>query len=357
MKTLSRLALTAIACAVASISLAGDPPRNYLNIGDPAPALVPAKWLKGEAISKFEKGNVYVVEFWATWCGPCKENIPHLTEMAKKYQGKAKIAGISIWESNDPTNTSYLAKVADFVKTQGDHMDYNVAVDGPENKVANAWMKAADESGIPTSFIIGKDGKVAWIGHPANLEKVLTQVIDDKFDVAAARDRRAMEVETTRPIREAMDGKQWTSAIKLMDAAVVKKPQTERMYTYDRLVALFHAQPTTAIDESEKILTESNGEIGAYRMIVSIFASQKDLSPAAYKYGEKAADAAIAKNEMKYMFLAMSAEIKSSLGDKAGAVKMQEQAVQAAEVDSHAPADFVVFLKKNLEKFKAAAGQ
>jgi len=354
----NRFLVTALAATlVVGSALAGEAPRNYLNIGDTAPALTPAKWLKGEAISKFEKGNIYVVEFWATWCGPCKENIPHLTEMAKKYAGKAKIAGISIWESNDPTNTSYLAKVEDFVKTQGDHMDYNVAVDGPENKVANAWMKAADENGIPMSFIVGRDGKIAWMGHPSNLENVLTQVIDNKFDVAAAREKRATDVEVTRPIREAMTAKNWMGAVTLMDKAILKKPESARFYTYDRLVALFHAKPEVASVEADKILEESNGDIGAYRMIVSIFASQKDLSPAAYKYGDKTADAALAKDEMKYMFLAMSAEIKSQLGDKTGAVKMQEEAVKAASTDSHCPPDFLTFLKKNLDGFKKAAGQ
>lgn len=347
MKALSLLSLALGLVAVAPAS------RTYLNIGDPAPPIASAKWLKGTPVKNFEKGNVYVVEFWATWCTPCKENIPHLTEMAKKYQGKASICGIDIWESNDPTSSAYMKKVEDFVKGQGDHMDYNVAADGPDSKIANAWMKAADEGGIPTSFIIGRDGKIAWIGHPANLESVLSQVVEDKFDVAAARNRRATEVEVVRPIREAMDGKEYAKAVTLIDAVVARKPDQAPRWEYDRLVALYHAEPKKAMDRSEQILKESNGEIGAYRMIVSIFASQKDLSPDVYRYGQTVAGKALEKGEMKYMFLAMSAEIHASLGEYADAVKSQEEAVKTAETDPHAPKEFVDFLRKNLAGFKA----
>ena len=158
--------------------------RQYLNIGDPAPVLSPAKWLKGGQIPTFQKGQLYVVEFWATWCGPCKENIPHLTELAKKYQGKVSIIGVDVWESNDPEATSTIPKVAAFVKAQGARMDYHVAVDRGDSTVANAWLKKADEGGLPTTFVIGKDGKIAaW--YPTNEWKP-SEVVDAIKKAAAA---------------------------------------------------------------------------------------------------------------------------------------------------------------------------
>lgn len=349
MKTLSIL----LACALAGSALASE--RTYLNIGDPAPPLAPAKWLKGAPVKSFEKGKVYVVEFWATWCGPCKENIPHLTELAKKYQGKVSVSGISIWENNDPEAKGVIEKVDAFVRKQGAAMDYNVAADGGKNRVADAWMKAADEGGIPCSFIIGKDGRIAWIGHPAKLESVLAQVVDDKFDVAAARDQRTMDVRFTRPVREAMTAKEYAKALSLMDANTSEKPELARYYAYDRLVATFHADPKKGMVDADAILADAKGEIGAYRMVASIMAAHKDLDPSVYTYGKGVIAKALEIGEMKYMFLAMNAEVLFSLGDKAGAVKSQEEAITAAEGDSHAPKEFVEFLRKNLENFRTGA--
>ena len=330
--------------------------RTYLNIGDKAPELRPAKWLKGTPVANFAKGKVYVVEFWATWCGPCKENIPHLTEMAKKYAGKVDISGVNIWENNDPAATGTIAKVESFVKEQGDRMVYNVAVDGPDGKVGNTWMKAADEGGLPASFIVGKDGNIAWIGHPGNLPAVLDQIVDDKFDVAAARTQRAAEVETVRPIREALTAKAYAKAVTLIDAAIVKKPEQERIYTYDRLVAQFHAKPYAAMEEADRILKESEGHIGAYRMIASIFASQDDLINPAYRYGKRIIDEALKKGEMTYLFLAMRAEVSESLGEREAAIKWQTEAIKVAEGDPHATKEFVDFLRKNLARMEKMPG-
>lgn len=344
-------ALAALAVSVSAQT------RTYLNIGDVAPKVEPAKWVKGAAIPTFEKGKVYVVEFWATWCTPCKQNIPHLTELAKKFKGQVSILGMDVWESNDPEATSTIPKVEAFVKSEGDKMDYHVAVDTPGNRVANAWLKKADESGLPVSFIVGKDGKVAWIGYPSKLEEVLTQIIQDKFDVDAARKLRAVEVEETRPLHEAIAAGKFQTALDLIEAITTKKPERARLYAYDRMVALFHVDLPKASDEAEKLLEETKGEIGIYQMLSSIFASQKDLKPETYRYGRRLIDQAIEKNDRLYLFLAMGAEVDSSLGDKQGAVKSQEAAVKAAEVDSHAPKEFVEFLRKNLERFrKAAAG-
>jgi thiol-disulfide isomerase/thioredoxin len=104
-----------------------------LGVGDKAPAIKVAKWLKGTPVASFQKGKVYVVEFWATWCPPCIESIPHLTDLAKKYKGKATFVGVSVSEAEPGAKlTSYEPKVSAFVKKMGAKMNYNVAVDGPQ---------------------------------------------------------------------------------------------------------------------------------------------------------------------------------------------------------------------------------
>lgn len=351
--------IIATGAALATALLASGANAAKLNIGDPAPALQPATWLKGPSIPQFEKGHVYVVEFWATWCGPCKASIPHLTQLAKDYKGKAEIIGVDIWESDDPTINT-LPKSTAFVKSQGPRMDYHIAADTLTNRVANAWMKAAGEGGIPTAFIIGKDSKIAWIGNPAGgLDTALTQVVSDKFDVTAASAQRERQVGPMQAIQQALADKDYAGAIKLIDAQTAKDPAASRGLDFLRLTAIAHTDQPEYQKQARDILTQRDGDIGTYQMLCSIPASAPDLSPDAYKFGRGLVDEALHKKEMDrgYLFLAMRAAIDTNLGDKDEAVTDQTASVKAAETDSHCPPEFLEFLRKSLDKAKAADGK
>jgi thiol-disulfide isomerase/thioredoxin len=327
-----------------------------LNVGDPAPALKPAKWLKGAPIAGFEKGKVYVVEFWATWCGPCKANIPHLTEMAKKYKGKAEIIGVDIWESPDPTIKT-LPRVEAFVRSQGAKMNYHVAADTTGNRIANAWMKAAGLNGIPSAFIVGKDGRIAWIGNPATgMDQVLAKVVAGNFDVAASRAQRDRQNGPAQAIDNAFADKEYATALRLVDEMIAKNPERANGYTLYRLMALAHVDVPEFKTQARKILTDAGGEISVYQMICSIPASDKGLTPDTYRFGRGLIEEALLKKEREYLFFAMGAAIDSSLGDRAGAVRSQTAAVKAAETDTHCPPEFLQFLRKTLETLKKAAG-
>jgi thiol-disulfide isomerase/thioredoxin len=72
---------------------------TIIDNGDAAPTLQVDKWLKGEPTKKFEPGKIYVIECWATWCGPCIASMPHVTKMAAKYKDKGVIViGVDVWE-------------------------------------------------------------------------------------------------------------------------------------------------------------------------------------------------------------------------------------------------------------------
>ncbi|HMS56264.1 MAG TPA: redoxin domain-containing protein [Fimbriimonadaceae bacterium] len=194
-------------CVLSMAALMAVAAQAGIGVGDKAPAIKVAKWSKGKPFSKFEPGQIYVVEFWATWCGPCKTSIPHLTELAKKFKGKVNFTGVSVWETEPgKTDTTYFAKVDKFVKDMGAKMDYNVAIDGPEGTMADTWMKAAGQDGIPAAFVIDQKGTIAWIGHPmSELESVLDQVVAGKYDLNAAKaaaDKEAKEREAAKAAQQ-----------------------------------------------------------------------------------------------------------------------------------------------------------
>lgn len=153
-----------------------------LGIGDPAPELKVSKWVKGDAVEALDPAKTYVVEFWATWCPPCRYSIPHLTELAKKYPNVTFI-GMDVWERDaDPE-----AKVEQFVKEMGDKMEYPVAMDTKDQFMAKNWMEAAQQGGIPTAFLV-QNGIIAWIGHPmGDLDKMVEQAEAGTIDIAAIK--------------------------------------------------------------------------------------------------------------------------------------------------------------------------
>lgn len=159
--------------------------EKVLMPGAKAPSMIVSKWVKGAKVEKFEKDQVYVVEFWATWCGPCRDSIPHLSKLQKEWGKKVKFTGVSVWENGD----NIPGQVQSFVDKMGDKMDYTVAIDqytDPTDQtsgvMAATWMEAAKQDGIPAAFIL-KGDVVQWIGHPMNISEPLKQVVEGKFDL------------------------------------------------------------------------------------------------------------------------------------------------------------------------------
>jgi thiol-disulfide isomerase/thioredoxin len=152
-------------------------------LGDPAPALQVAEWVKGQPadLAAGKGKTVFVVEFWATWCPPCRQSIPHLTELQRKFKDK----GVVFVGITDEQATV----VKEFAGKMGEKMDYAVAVDR-EHKTAAAYLEAFGVGGIPHAFIVDKEGRIVWQGHPmADLELALTQLLDGKYDLASAKKR------------------------------------------------------------------------------------------------------------------------------------------------------------------------
>ncbi len=112
---------------------------------------VKADFLKTKPVTA---GKAMMVEFWATWCGPCVASIPHINEIHKKFESKGLVViGLS-QESNQV--------IKPFVKDK--KMEYNVGTDkgGKLNKELGV-------QGIPHAVLVDKAGTIVWEGHPASL--------------------------------------------------------------------------------------------------------------------------------------------------------------------------------------------
>ena len=158
-----------------------------INLGDPAPPLRVRKWIKGTPVKRFEKGHVYVLEFWATWCKGCIAAMPHLSALAREYKDRVTILSIDIYEKK----TTPLEKVKAFVDSMAHRMDYSVAADDSNFMVAG-WIEATGEqdNGIPKTFVVNAEGRLAWIGDPTELDEVLRKIVDNTWDITEALSKR-----------------------------------------------------------------------------------------------------------------------------------------------------------------------
>lgn len=162
--------------------LYADEKKPELWIGSAAPQLQLAHFPRGEAITSFEPGQTYVVEMWATWCGPCIVAFPHLADLQEKYEGKLNVIGVNIWEQVQGDERVEL--INEFVAKHTE-MKYTVAIE-EGTAMADTWMKPANRNGIPSAFIVNGEGKVAWMGHPMTMDEPLDQIINGEYDVDAA---------------------------------------------------------------------------------------------------------------------------------------------------------------------------
>lgn len=208
-----------------------------LKIGDPAPPVKYSQWIKGTPVESFKGDQLYVLEFWATWCGPCKAAMPHLTKLQKEYEGKVAFIGVDVWEhhgAEEKPYESYLPAVTKFVKGNDANMGYSVMADNNDQHMGNKWLKAAGINGIPSTFII-KDQKIIWMGHPVSLDTTLPRILDGSYDMQAFKVTYEKKAEASRkqmagmkaamePVQAALKAKEYKKAFELMEKAKADQP-------------------------------------------------------------------------------------------------------------------------------------
>ncbi len=249
----------------------GQTGEATLKFGSKAPE-IKAIWIKGEPVNKFEKDKLYLLEFWATWCGPCIAAMPHLSEIAQKYKDQIEIIGVNVWEKSteEQPYDSFLPAVEEFVKSMGKKMDYHVAMDNNELYMSKEWMLAANQQGIPASFLI-KDGIIIWIGHPHYFEPILKDVLAGDYAMdATAREYEesraksekqiAPFLEMNKKVEDALKQKNYNEALSAIDEGMnVIDPLFHRAVKSTRFKVFLLKNPNEAREYMEQLLKEEKG--------------------------------------------------------------------------------------------------
>ena len=334
----------------ATLSAAG------LKVGDPAPATRPETMLQGEAVKDFKKGEVYVFECWASWCGPCIAAIPHLNELHKQMGKKGVvITGVNVWESERDAASAQRAK--DFLKAQGGKMSYRVALGG--KAFIKDWLEAAQVNGIPHAFVVA-DGKIAWTGHPAQLTAEMLGDILTGTPLAAAApiadkipQRRLSKPAVpagTAPndpemaaaqakldaLSEAMRARDWDAAEKALPAAAGVLPKQEGQELRDSIeaqIGLARGKPAKFYAQLQKLAeeefddAEALNEIAWRLLTMKAFAQNPNLTLA-----EKCAVQSVKLTKEEHPDkLDTLARLRWLQGKKEEAIRLQIKSVDKAE--------------------------
>lgn len=133
-------------------------------VGKPAPPLKLTGWINGKPETL--KGKIVVVDFWATWCGPCLAAIPHTNQVAAEYADRGVVV-IGACTSSGQEKFKETAEAHD--------MQYPAAKD-PGNRAAKAWGVRF----YPTYAVVDRSGVVRAIGlKPTAVEKVVEKLLEE----------------------------------------------------------------------------------------------------------------------------------------------------------------------------------
>ena len=344
-----------IAAALCLWSL--DSPRavaKELGIGSMAPELDIEHWIQDgngffKPVKTFDEGKVYVVEFWATWCGPCIQSMPHLAQLQNKYRGQ----NVQIVSVSDET----VDEVKDLLAKENEQLGktfaeitsaYSLTTD-PDRSVHQDYMEAANQQGIPTSFIVGKTGVIEWIGHPMELDEPLESVVNDSWDREAFKAEllRQQEMErefekNMRSISTLVAAEKFEDAIALVEKlkeeakeSPLSQQWTEMAY---RLYQVYLTQGT--LDESKvaffgdrlgKLQGDPYG-VGRFGFITYVATQQGvEVGPLANQVlNAVKAELKDASPEQQPLLHNVIALLSSATGDFEGAIQAQQAAIDAA---------------------------
>lgn len=160
---------------------------------------LPATWIQGTPVTRWEKDKVYVFEFWATWCGPCLAAIPHLESIHQKITREklpAQVIGVNVRDKTSPE------KLKPFLDRRNTPPTYTIAADTTQS-AETQWLKPLKIIGIPFAAIV-KNGKILWKGHPTRLsvEMVRAMTRPDYVPQAPGKDPAQIKREADERLRK-----------------------------------------------------------------------------------------------------------------------------------------------------------
>ncbi|MDX0495907.1 redoxin domain-containing protein [Sinorhizobium medicae] len=206
----------------------------YLSMESQAPAIKAQNWIGGEPLANFQPGTVYVLEFFSTTCPHCVAPMLNLIQLQEKYRDRGlEVVGVAA-EERAATADDARAHLDPWLTENVPKLNFRVGIDCT-GEMEKLWKEASFSFGVPYSFVVDRDSRIAFIGHPTDLDSVLPQVLDGTWrssDQAKAVEReriaKGRDEAQLNPILDkftaAIEMKDWMTALPAIEEAIALMP-------------------------------------------------------------------------------------------------------------------------------------
>ena len=288
-----------------------DATPGVLAVGDAAPPLSASRWFLGEERTAVTPGRVTLVEFWATWCGPCIAAMPHISSLARELGDEGlDVVAVSLDRGDDAAQV-----VESFLQERADIVDFEVMLDDGETN--RTWFEAAGQTGIPSSFVVAQDGRLAWIGHPMRpasqgdgyeLDRVIKGLLDGTYDIdaqaSAANEAASAAAEIAAQVDElsAEMGRLWSAGdrrgvLDYIDQIVAIDPESSHDLAQRKVeILLFElGEADEALDAAKSMLAGPYEDDASMQlMMASLFSGAADPGEAGRAFAVSTAQDVVA---------------------------------------------------------------
>ena len=291
------------ACLAAGSAWAGE-------IGEPAPALVVKEWVKGNPVEVKAGTNIYVVEIFTTSSLASRASITNLNAIQDRFRDQGVVV---VGIADEPAET-----LRQFIQREGSRIQYAIAADDKRHTSAS-YMVPAREKGVPCAFVVGRNGRLLWYGHPQQgLDKVLEAVLAGAYDLPRVEKMEAARIQMTqylglarrRDPRTAAAGRVVLAA-RTNDMALLCDLAFE-IATAPRLPKRDFALAAEALDQAEKLSPTNTTRLATTRAVLLFATGKKEEGIRRAREAVAAAKTPPDKANAQVCLRAMEARMKSA---------------------------------------------
>jgi len=269
-----------------------------------------------------------------------------------------------------------MEKVRAFVDSMGDRMDFQIAADD-SNIMATGWLYGFGEgSGIPKSFVVDSNGRLAWIGHPTQLDGILPRIVNGTWDIKEALRQRnenrrlaalddSLSFELMRysddPLKVGDLGKP-DSALLLIAEIIKREPGLKYapLMVSHTLISLLKTNPHEAYEYGKVAMVTSTYQEPAYRQIygaIELYSDKLHLPAEVYRLGAEAYQQEIDHRLFPEAvsisgFYHKMAEFYWRAGDKAKAVTAAQKAIEVLSTKKDFSKTDMASFRSQLQRYK-----